>query len=634
MNKALHAQTPLVTRTGMRLGIAVAIIISVVAVGRFVWLSLYGADLPFWDQWAQVTTQLVPLKQGTWQYSEYWSPHNEHRVLFTRLISLALFEINGGIWSNLVEAYVNTVIYSATLGLFYALACKRAGRTFCIIMALAVITFGVIPYDWENNLVGFQNQFYVMEAFAITLAGISAYRSPTWSTVALLTALAVASLFTMASGLFGAAAVCAVVILRAWREPLPRTYVAPAILAMVLVVICGFLLLPNAPGNDGYKANGIADHIRAIAIAFMWPLNPGQPKYFLLALLIWAPSALWCVKFIKTRSASDREIFLIGLVVWVALQTVAIAHARGHDIASIPSRYTNILTIGLLANLALALNWTLDARAGRFNRYVGGAAIALGVGVISFVFIKRLPEDMDGMRQRYDFSRMETFYTHSYLVSKNPAFLQHSSLTIPFPDAAMLKGFLDSPVVYSLLPPTLTHASDDSELNSSGRRSLARIAHDTQASVQQVMAKVGVNAPSIFFKAAESAATMAEHTSPVGTCSVTNVNETTVTSEAIFAKSGDPIRFYGWVINPQSQSTSHFALVLDGEKSYQLDVDPYMKRKDVANVMHSKLRNTKGFRAYGILQDVAPGRYSIRLMTPADPSQVICNLPYQLVITS
>lgn len=633
MNKDSPVQHPLIARTGVRLSIVAIIIIVAVAACRSIWVSLYGVDIPFWDQWAQVMTQLAPLKQGTLHYSEYWSPHNEHRVLFTRLISMALFEMNGGIWSNLVEAYVNTVIYGATLALFYVLACRNANRLFCLILLFAVIILAAMPYDWENILVGFQNQFYIMIAFAIALAGVASYRRPGWTTFSLLVVLATASLFTMASGLFGAAIVCTVIVFRAWREPLPKTFAASVVLAMMLVMLCGLLLLPSAPGNDVYKAHGIFDHARAVATALVWPLVPMKPKYFLFGLLIWAPSVLWLIKFLRTKAASDREIFLMGLIAWVVLQAVAIAHARGHNISSIPPRYSNIASIGLLANLALALILASNWRPNTLVKYLGYASIVLGVGITSVIFVKRTPRDIDDMQQRYDFGRMETFYTRSYLISRDPAFLQHAPLAIPFPDAALLKAFLDSPIVDSLLPPTLQQASADPATDMTHKgKSVAQIALDAQKAAQHFMARIGVSSPPIFFQEVTGDSDVGTENSPIGSCSNTNVNDTEITTGPLLAKSGDPLRFYGWIINPQSHITNRFFLVLSGNKRYKLEVDPFLERKDVVRAMHSNHRDTYGFRASGILLNVAPGTYAVRLTTPADHGQVICTLPYQLVV--
>ena len=630
MHQDSHAQHPLIANSKWHIAASTIFLIGIIAAGRAVWLSLYGADIPFWDQWVQVISQLAPLKDGTWHYADYWAPHNEHRVLFTRLTSMMLFQLNGGAWSNLIEAYANTVIYGAVMGLFYALACREANRAFCAVMLIAVIMLGIVPYDWENTLVGFQNQFYFMLAFAILLTGVASYRLPDQLTAGVLLVLAVASLFTMASGLFGAAAVCVVIALKAWRERLPARQTTVIVLSMVVVVALGMFLLPPAPGNDGYRAQGIADHIRAIATALMWPLNPGKPKYFLLAIVVWAPSALCLLKLLRTRAARDSEIFLMGLAAWVIFQAVAIAHARGHQITSISSRYTNITALGLLANLGIERRLTSDTKLGAVTKYAGRGAIAIGVGIISYVFVLRTPADIDSMQQRYDFSRMETFYTRSYLLSKDPTYLQHSSLAIPFPDAGLLKNYLDSPVVESLLPPTL----QQTRINSNDYTNLlAQSALKLQASVQQFMAKAGVNSPSIFFKELTITPNGEAEASPIGSCSVTNVNETEISTGPLVAKSGDPLRFYGWLINPRSRETRKFSITLRGKETYTLDVDPFLKRKDVQRAMHSKAQDTFGFRAYGVLRDVAPGNYTLQLTTQTVPRQLICNLPYQLAVS-
>jgi hypothetical protein len=628
-----YARPTCTTRKGFRLGLGAAFIIVSVTIARAIWVSLYAVDIPFWDQWPQIIMQMVPLKQGTWHYSDYWAPHNEHRILFTRLISMTLFELDGGIWSNLIEAYANTVIYGATLAFFYVVACRGADRLFKWVMLLAVTALGILPYDWENNLVGFQNQFYIIVAFAVALAGIASYRRATSSTTWILVALAVASLFTMASGLFGTVAVCAVIALRAWREQLPSTYVVATLGAMILVAICGLLLLPASPGNDIYKAHGITDHIHAFVVVMIWPMQSIDSKHALRALLIWTPTAIWLFKFLRTRTAQNSEILLIGLIAWVVCQAVAIAHSRGHDISSIPPRYSNITTIGLLANFALALHLMRAEQLRTTAKYLSWTAVILGVGAIAVIFMKRIPDDMDAMQQRYDFGRMETYYTHAYLSTGNPSFLQHPSLTIPFPSAQQLQIFLDSPVIQSLLPPTLERTSLFPAEGAMHAGWLALTALDVQRAIRLYLTEVGVNTPSIFFQPLPSDSHIGLGTSPIGMCSDNDVDDAEVTTGPLRAKSGDPIRFYGWIINPESSSAKRFFIVLAGKERFALEVKPGVNRKDVVRIQHSNPQDTYGFRAYGILLNVPPDDYSIRLTTLGNNGKLICELPYKLVIS-
>jgi len=57
-------------------------------------VSRYAVDIPFWDQW-----NFVPLLgkafDGQLRASDLWAQHNEHRLLFPRLIMLGLAKLSG-----------------------------------------------------------------------------------------------------------------------------------------------------------------------------------------------------------------------------------------------------------------------------------------------------------------------------------------------------------------------------------------------------------------------------------------------------------------------------------------------------------------------------------------------------------
>src|SRR5215208_7141850 len=61
-------------------------------------------DVPFADQWA-----LVPLLErsyrGTLSLHDLWAQHNEHRLLFPRLIMLALARLSA--WNTHIEMLAN-----------------------------------------------------------------------------------------------------------------------------------------------------------------------------------------------------------------------------------------------------------------------------------------------------------------------------------------------------------------------------------------------------------------------------------------------------------------------------------------------------------------------------------------------
>lgn len=55
----------------------------------------YGVDIPWYDQWKFLPT-LEKFFQGRLAFHDLWQQHNEHRILFPRIVFLALaFAVSG-----------------------------------------------------------------------------------------------------------------------------------------------------------------------------------------------------------------------------------------------------------------------------------------------------------------------------------------------------------------------------------------------------------------------------------------------------------------------------------------------------------------------------------------------------------
>jgi hypothetical protein len=118
------------------------------------------------------------------------------------------------------------------------------------------------------------------------------------------------------------------------------------------------------------------------------------------------------------------------------------------------------------------------------------------------------------------------------------------------------------------------------------------------------------------------------------TCTLgASVNDSEFSGD-IRAKIGDPIQFYGSLSNSYSSVTKRFAVVLIGSNQYSLEADPALNFRDIASQLWTKHSQpqTFAYRKVGVLADMQPGSYGIRLMTPYPDSRTICVLPYKLVI--
>jgi hypothetical protein len=81
----------------------------------------FAAAVPFWDQWdSEIALLMKPWVEGELSLAALIAPHNEHRIAFSRLWALLLFELNGREVDNLVGASANTALHAAVLVLLYA----------------------------------------------------------------------------------------------------------------------------------------------------------------------------------------------------------------------------------------------------------------------------------------------------------------------------------------------------------------------------------------------------------------------------------------------------------------------------------------------------------------------------------
>ena len=100
--------------------VPVVLAIAVIAV-RVVLVAAYASPVPYRDQWdAEGAYLLAPWIEGTHAASGWFAAHNEHRILWTRVLTLGLFEANGGQWDNLVSALANTLWPGLLAGGLYA----------------------------------------------------------------------------------------------------------------------------------------------------------------------------------------------------------------------------------------------------------------------------------------------------------------------------------------------------------------------------------------------------------------------------------------------------------------------------------------------------------------------------------
>src|SRR5581483_3532219 len=135
-------------------------------------LKRYSVNVPFWDQWEYVPL-IYAAHHGTLTLHDLWMQHNEHRILFPRVVTIIASFITGyniryEILLNLVTAVLSYSVLLAMLRRVFGLTKKF----FFLAPVFAWIVFS--PLQWINWIWGFQLAFFMCVLFmALTIHLIS-----------------------------------------------------------------------------------------------------------------------------------------------------------------------------------------------------------------------------------------------------------------------------------------------------------------------------------------------------------------------------------------------------------------------------------------------------------------------------
>lgn len=372
---------------GTRLSVILAMVGALTALAgeKLGLIATFGTDVPTGDQWyGELVALYAPLARGEFGLRELFAAHNEHHIVWTRLLNLTLLKLNGH-WDPRVQMVVSAGMLLAFAGVLLAFVARRVTSLGLVLTgALAVLVFGNAAL-WENTLCGFQSSFYFLLLFALlhVLGTLFApARSWRWWGGH---ATGVAALFAMAAGPVSAAAVAATL---AWRRFVTGRWAAGERFALgwnVVLVAVGALLLPRGGGEPTATA-GLAERAEAFLHLLSWPVAE-WPAGFAL----WAPAGAYLLWTIVRPRDEGRPAWLLPLVLLALGFTVAILLGRG----GIASRYGELFGLGVVVNFLCLAAWPARGRRGMALVCFG----TLWVGALLFGLNKQVNFALGGTLQ-------------------------------------------------------------------------------------------------------------------------------------------------------------------------------------------------------------------------------------------
>jgi hypothetical protein len=416
---------------------------------RLLVMNQFPLTVPYQDQWdAEARVVFLPLEACRLSWGQMFSLHNEHRVFFTRLLSLDLLWLDGQ-WDPRLQQVANALMHSLTAALMILMLWTRSGRRRVVVLsALTAVTFG-LPFAWENVLQGFQSAFYFLELFSLlALWMTTAYRvgSGRWYLGWL---CAVCGLFTAAGGTLIplAIAVAAVVQHRVERAPL-RQLLHTLVLSVVVLAIGLAAQSPALAHHAALRAQSVQDFAGTLSRSLAWPWI----DYRAVSLLMWLPVIVVAFRAVVHRSADAADPFLLGVASWVALQAAAIAYGRGAQGLAPASRYQDVLSVGLVVNtyfIVVHRDRMKDAMAGRMLSGVLAAwVLVAAVGIDSRV--RAAVADLRGMRLLW--SAQETNLRRFVITGDVAELSTHPVDQLAYPDAINLANIASHSGIQRILP--------------------------------------------------------------------------------------------------------------------------------------------------------------------------------------
>ncbi len=164
-------------------------------------LARYSVNVPFWDSW-----ELVPIfekiNNGTVTFGDFFAQHNEHRILFPRLIMVGLANISH--WNALYEIATNVVLAAVSFWFLY-LIFKRTftNQTRLIVGILLVSIIFFSPIQFENWMWGWQIQWFLnVLGLIVAVWSLSVSKLPPIARLIIGAIAATIATYSLASGFF------------------------------------------------------------------------------------------------------------------------------------------------------------------------------------------------------------------------------------------------------------------------------------------------------------------------------------------------------------------------------------------------------------------------------------------------
>ncbi|MDQ6943012.1 MAG: hypothetical protein M3169_10940 [Candidatus Eremiobacteraeota bacterium] len=317
-----------------------------------------AVDIPYWDEWEWVDL-VYAAHLHTLSFAQLWAPHNEHRILISNAIMLALDAAGG--WNVTREQIVSLVVLALTQLMVWLLIRRtvpRGRRGICFLISTFVL-LGLAQY--ENLEWGFQMAWFICDlGLAVAVWALTVPRRGAGALATAIAAATVASLSSSQGLVVWPVGLIAIVLL-------PRRSVPVAVGWAVVGFCVSAVVRAGAPGGEaghvGFSHPGLLAEYAVLYLGAPLAVSFGLPFAALAGGLLLA--ALAVLAFRALRGSLALRVRLapwLAMAAYPVLCAVLTATGRaGFGVEqALSSRYTSIGALAWVAAIAgfcVAMPW-------------------------------------------------------------------------------------------------------------------------------------------------------------------------------------------------------------------------------------------------------------------------------------
>lgn len=406
-------------------------------------ISHYGSIVPYWDQWdAEPELVYLPFMDGQLSLKLLFGPHNEHRIFFTRLLSLTLL-LAAGEWNPILQMILGAILHSTAIVLLaWAFIHDLPEHDHTPFVFFCTLTFS-LPIASTNLLAGFQSPFYFLSLFS-TASFILILKSETLPGWAAGTLAAAASYVSLASGTFTFFVAGAILVLRSISE---RSITRRKLLLVGILMSGGIVCLiffQRAAGAETLQPHSFSQFISALiwlgGFPFSTVVSMDKPLAVRALIMLFAVFPLLVLLAVQMTSRRDGSgWFALAVCAFVALHIASIAYNRAEGFNA--SRYFDMLLLMMPAGfVALSVARVRDVLRAL---WLFGAVASL----VCFAVTDSFP----ALALHRQFSDRQLQNVKDF-VATGASLEGKPFLDIPYPNPKRLESLLSSPPIRAMLP--------------------------------------------------------------------------------------------------------------------------------------------------------------------------------------